>query len=94
VTVPEHRRRRGGTSSSKRGKASYATMEDAGEPHRGRITEAEKELVWGNLEHINNARLRRLGCGKSTPPSATAMVPNLGSGSGALSRIQDATEDE
>jgi len=40
-----------------RSKVNYATLEHAGEPHRGRITEAEKELVRGNLEKINK-RLR------------------------------------
>ena len=47
--APAPRRRRGG-ASGRRGKVSYATLEHAGEPHRGRITEAEKELVRGNLE--------------------------------------------
>jgi hypothetical protein len=40
-----------------RGKVNYATLEHAGEPHRGRITEAEKELVRGNLDKVNK-RLR------------------------------------
>lgn len=43
-----------------RGKINYATLEHAGEPHRGRITEAEKELVRANLETIND-RLRGTG---------------------------------
>jgi hypothetical protein len=45
---------------SGRGKVNYATLEHAGEPHRGRITEAEKELVRKNLDQINR-RLRDAG---------------------------------
>jgi hypothetical protein len=40
-----------------RSKVNYATLEHAGEPHRGRITEAEKKLVRDNLDKINQ-RLR------------------------------------
>jgi hypothetical protein len=42
-----------GTSGAQRGKVNYATLEHAGEPHRGRITEAEKTLVRTHLEEIN-----------------------------------------
>jgi len=48
-----------GTSRS-RSKVNYATLDHAGEPHRGRITEAEKELVRDNLDTINK-RLRDSG---------------------------------
>ena len=47
-------------AAGRRGKINYATLEHAGEPHRGRITEAEKELVRGNLDKINK-RLRGSG---------------------------------
>jgi hypothetical protein len=53
----------GGSASagrSGRGKVNYATLEHAGEPHRGRITEAEKELVRKNLDQVNK-RLREAG---------------------------------
>jgi hypothetical protein len=40
-------------SRSSRAKVNYATLDHAGEPHRGRITEAEKELVRTNLDDIN-----------------------------------------
>jgi hypothetical protein len=63
--VPPRRRRRSG-SSAQRGKVSYATLEHAGEPHRGRITEAEKELVRGNLEQVNT-RLRQAGLREIDP---------------------------
>ena len=49
-----------GAGRSGRGKVNYATLEHAGEPHRGRITEAEKELVRKNLDQINK-RLRDAG---------------------------------
>jgi hypothetical protein len=52
------RRRHGGGS---REKINYATLEHAGEPHRGRITDAEKELVQNNLDKINK---RLHGSGK------------------------------
>jgi hypothetical protein len=52
----------GGSAAGRsgRGKVNYATLEHAGEPHRGRITEAEKELVRKNLDQINR-RLREAG---------------------------------
>jgi hypothetical protein len=52
----------GGPSAGRsgRGKVNYATLEHAGEPHRGRITEAEKELVRKNLDQVNK-RLRDAG---------------------------------
>jgi len=46
-----------------RAKANYATLVHAGEPHRGRITEAEKELVRNNLDAVNE---RLAGEGKRT----------------------------
>jgi hypothetical protein len=49
-----------GAALARRGKVNYATIEHAGEPHRGRITDAEKELVRNNLETIND-RLRGTG---------------------------------
>lgn len=39
---------------------SYASLDHAGEPHRGRITEREKELVRENLDEINK-RLSETG---------------------------------
>jgi hypothetical protein len=54
------RRGRRGAGAAGRGKINYASLEHAGEPHRGRITEAEKELVRNNLEAVNR-RLRESG---------------------------------
>jgi hypothetical protein len=70
------RRRRGSRTSGQRGKVSYATLEHAGEPHRGRITEAEKELVRGNLEQINK-RLRQAGL-REIDPNDPAMRDRYG----------------
>jgi hypothetical protein len=50
----------GGDGPQQRQKVNYATLEHAGEPHRGRITEAEKELVRDNLAQVNQ-RLREGG---------------------------------
>jgi hypothetical protein len=68
-SAPTRRPRRGGGVSG-RGKVNYATLEHAGEPHRGRITEAEKELVRDNLEEINK-RLAAAGQRTIDPNDAT-----------------------
>ena len=41
-------------------KLDYSTLEHAGKPHRGKITETEKETVCNNLAAIND-RLKRDG---------------------------------
>lgn len=56
-------RERRGQSAAKaprrsRARVNYASLEHAGEPHRGRITDAEKRIVQENLEQVNE-RLRR-----------------------------------
>jgi hypothetical protein len=68
----------GGPSAGRsgRGKVNYATLEHAGEPHRGRITEAEKELVRKNLDQINK-RLRDAGQ-REIDPSDQAMRDRYG----------------
>jgi hypothetical protein len=48
------------TNAAGRGKVNYASLKHAGDPHRGRITEAEKELVRNHLEAVNE-RLAREG---------------------------------
>jgi hypothetical protein len=35
------------------GRVNYATLEHAGEPHKGKTTDAEKQLVRDHLEEIN-----------------------------------------
>jgi hypothetical protein len=65
----KRRPRRSGTSGQ-RGKVNYASLEHAGEPHRGRITQAEKDLVRDNLEQINK-RLRQSGLREIDPADPT-----------------------
>jgi hypothetical protein len=65
-----------GAGRSGRGKVNYATLEHAGEPHRGRITEAEKELVRKNLDQVNR-RLRDAGQ-REIDPSDQAMRDRYG----------------
>jgi hypothetical protein len=79
--IAKHRNRprsvTGGSGGrSGRGKVNYATLEHAGEPHRGRITEAEKELVRKNLDQINR-RLRDAGQ-REIDPSDQAMRDRYG----------------
>jgi hypothetical protein len=68
----------GGSAAGRsgRGKVNYATLEHAGEPHRGRITEAEKELVRKNLDQVNR-RLREAGQ-REIDPSDQAMRDRYG----------------
>jgi hypothetical protein len=61
------RQRRGRTG---RGKVDYASPEHAGEPHRGRITDAEKAYVREHLDEVN-ARLRAAGVREIDPDDAT-----------------------
>jgi hypothetical protein len=54
---PSRAARRGSRAAAGPGRAEranyYATLEHAGEPHKGRITEAERELVRDHLGTIN-----------------------------------------
>jgi hypothetical protein len=63
-------RRARGAGRAARGKVNYASLEHAGEPHRGRITDAEKELVRNNLDKVNK-RLRDAGLREIDPNDAT-----------------------
>ena len=68
--APTSRRGRRSGATATRTKVNYASLEHAGEPHRGRITEAEKELVRGNLDTINK-RLRESGLREIDPNDGT-----------------------
>jgi hypothetical protein len=68
--APTPRRGRRGGATSMRTKTNYASLEHAGEPHRGRITDAEKELVRNNLDKINK-RLRDSGLREIDPNDPT-----------------------
>ena len=52
--------RRGSRGQQQRERIDYASAEHAGEPHRGRVTDAEKDYVREHLEDVN-ARLKRQG---------------------------------
>jgi len=60
----------GGDGRRSRARASYATLEHAGEPHRGRITDAEKQLVREHLDAINRC-LREKGLRQIDPNDPT-----------------------
>jgi hypothetical protein len=62
------RPRRGGGGG--RGKVDYSSPEHAGEPHRGRITEAEKAYVREHLDQVNR-RLRGKGMRTIDPADPT-----------------------
>ncbi len=57
-------------------KIDYASPEHAGEPHRGRATEAEKEYVRAHLSEVN-ARLARDGR-RSIDPTDAKMAKRYG----------------
>lgn len=57
---PAYPPRKQGKSTSATEKLDYSSLEHAGKPHRGKITEAEKEAVRDNLAAINE-RLKRDG---------------------------------
>ena len=46
-------RRTRGAQAVGRSRVNYASLEHAGAPHRGRITDAEKALVRANLDAVN-----------------------------------------
>jgi hypothetical protein len=58
---PARRSSRAPANGSARGdRVDYGTLEHAGKPHKGKITEAEKQLVRDRFDEIN-ARLSRQG---------------------------------
>ncbi len=63
-------------SRAARGKVNYASLEHAGEPHRGRITDAEKQLVREHLEEVNE-RLAAEGL-RTIDPSDPTMRERYG----------------
>ncbi|HEY8113967.1 MAG TPA: hypothetical protein VII16_14115 [Actinomycetes bacterium] len=68
--APTARRGRRSGAAPARSKINYASLEHAGEPHRGRITDAEKELVRNNLDKVNK-RLRDSGLREINPNDPT-----------------------
>jgi hypothetical protein len=72
------RGRRGGrrATGQRRQRRDFASPEHAGEPHRGRITDAEKEYVRDNLRKVN-ARLDREGY-RTIDPNDPEMAERYG----------------
>ncbi len=58
--VSKHRisKRQAGPKRRQATRVNYATLEHAGKPHRGRITDEEKRIVRENLDTVND-RLRQ-----------------------------------
>jgi hypothetical protein len=70
-------RRRGGgqvvplpAGRSRKERVDYTSIEHAGRPHRGRITDAEKQIVRTNLDEVNR-RLRAAGLREIDPEDPT-----------------------
>jgi hypothetical protein len=66
--APGGRQRRG--SGRPRARVDYSTLEHAGEPHRGRITEAEKQIIREHLDEVNRRSASR-AYGRLTRPTRT-----------------------
>jgi hypothetical protein len=64
------------TPTSTTEKLDYATLEHAGKPHRGKTTDAEKDIVRNNLDKINE-RLARDGM-RTITPDDSEMVARYG----------------
>jgi hypothetical protein len=64
------------TTRNRRARVDYTTLDHAGEPHRGRITETEKRLVREHLDEINQ-RLRKQGL-RQIDPREPAMKERYG----------------
>jgi hypothetical protein len=74
-TQAPRRQRRGGDGGG-RGKVDYSSPEHAGEPHRGRITDAEKAYVRDHLDEVNQ-RLSDKGM-RTIDPADPAMRQRYG----------------
>jgi hypothetical protein len=55
---------------SRKDRVDYTAIEHAGRPHRGRITDAEKQMVRNNLDEVNR-RLRAAGLREINPEDDT-----------------------
>lgn len=72
------RGRRGRRGGARRPRVDYTSPDHAGEPHRGRITDEEKQYVRENLDSVN-ARLREQGM-REIDPSDPQMAERYGLG--------------
>ena len=76
--------RSSGTGGSRGDRLDYATREHAGKPHKGKVTDIEKQLVRDHLDEINE-RLAGQGLRVDQPhrPRACRAVRPAGPGQGA-----------
>jgi len=83
------RGRRGGrrATGQRRQRRDFASPEHAGEPHRGRITDAEKEYVRNNLAEVNR-RLREKGM-REIDPSDPEMTERYGVSAPAEDTVEE-----
>ncbi len=84
------RGRRGGrrATGQRRQRRDFTSPEHAGEPHRGRITDAEKEYVQNNLAEVNR-RLREKGMREIDPND-----PEMAERYGVTATAEDTVEEE
>src|SRR3712207_1714715 len=86
----KRRSRRGGrrATGQRRQRRDFTSPEHAGEPHRGRITDAEKEYVRNNLEEVNK-RLAAQGIREIDPND-----PEMAERYGVTATAEDTVEEE
>jgi hypothetical protein len=77
--------------AGKRLRLDYASSEHAGEPHRGRITDKEKEYVREHLDEVN-ARLREKGM-RQIDPTDSRMVERYGLRAEPIVETQEPVEE-
>jgi hypothetical protein len=76
------------TGQQRRQRRDFASPEHAGEPHRGRITNAEKEYVRNNLAEVNR-RLREKNMREIDPSD-----PEMAERYGVSASAEDTVEEE
>jgi hypothetical protein len=84
----KRRGRRGRRTGERRQRIDYASPEHAGEPHRGRITDAEKAYVRANLADVNR-RLRQQDLREIDPND-----PDMAERYGLTATTTDTIEEE
>ena len=92
--VDRRRGRRGGrrATGQRRQRRDFASPEHAGEPHRGRITDAEKEYVRNNLRKVN-ARLDRNGY-RTIDPNDPEMAERYGLHATQTAAVEEEMQDQ
>jgi hypothetical protein len=86
------RSRRGRRARERRQRVDYSSPEHAGEPHRGRITDAEKAYVQNNLTEVN-ARLERDGH-RTIDPNDPEMAERYGLSAPQSDVVEEEMEEQ